>query len=138
MTFRKVTFPLALPGIFAGTLLTFIPAIGDYVNAELLGQTPSTRMIGNVIQSRFLVNNDYPTASALSLHPDGRHPRRGGGLRPRPRHRGADERGGVGDDRGDPDSHHRADARHGQPARLRAGWAGNAALRLHGRARSST
>jgi spermidine/putrescine transport system permease protein len=67
VTFRKVTFPLALPGIFAGTLLTFIPAMGDYVNAELLGQTPSTRMIGNVIQSRFLTNNDYPTAAALSF-----------------------------------------------------------------------
>jgi spermidine/putrescine transport system permease protein len=67
MTFRKVTFPLALPGIFAGTLLTFIPAMGDYVNAELLGQTPGTRMIGNVIQSRFLTNNDYPTAAALSF-----------------------------------------------------------------------
>jgi spermidine/putrescine transport system permease protein len=67
LTFRKVTFPLALPGIFAGTLLTFIPAMGDYVNAELLGQTPSTRMIGNVIQSRFLTNNDYPTAAALSF-----------------------------------------------------------------------
>jgi spermidine/putrescine transport system permease protein len=67
MTFRKVTFPLALPGIFAGTLLTFIPAMGDYVNAELLGQTPDTRMIGNVIQSRFLTNNDYPTAAALSF-----------------------------------------------------------------------
>ncbi len=66
-TFRRVTFPLALPGIFAGTLLTFIPAMGDYVNAELLGQTPSTRMIGNVIQSRFLTANDYPTASALSF-----------------------------------------------------------------------
>jgi len=67
MTFRKVTFPLALPGIFAGTLLTFIPAMGDYVNAELLGQTPQTRMIGNVIQNRFLTNNDYPTAAALSF-----------------------------------------------------------------------
>jgi len=67
MTFRKVTFPLALPGIFAGTLLTFIPAMGDYVNAELLGQTPDTRMIGNVIQNRFLTNNDYPTAAALSF-----------------------------------------------------------------------
>jgi len=67
MTFRKVTFPLALPGIFAGTLLTFIPAMGDFVNAELLGQTPGTRMIGNVIQNRFLVNNDYPTAAALSF-----------------------------------------------------------------------
>jgi len=66
-TFRRITFPLALPGIFAGTLLTFIPAMGDYVNAELLGQTPATRMIGNVIQSRFLTNNDYPTAAALSF-----------------------------------------------------------------------
>lgn len=66
-TFRRVTFPLALPGVFAGTLLTFIPAMGDYVNAELLGQTPQTRMIGNVIQNRFLTNNDYPTAAALSF-----------------------------------------------------------------------
>ncbi len=65
--FRKITLPLALPGIFAGTLLTFIPAMGDYVNAELLGQTPATKMIGNVVQSRFLVNNDYPTAAALSF-----------------------------------------------------------------------
>ncbi len=65
--FRKITLPLALPGIFAGTLLTFIPAMGDYVNAELLGQTPGTKMIGNVVQSRFLVNNDYPTAAALSF-----------------------------------------------------------------------
>ncbi len=66
-TFRRITLPLALPGIFAGTLLTFIPAMGDYVNAELLGQTPSTKMIGNVIQSRFLAVNDYPTAAALSF-----------------------------------------------------------------------
>lgn len=65
--FRRITLPLALPGIFAGTLLTFIPAMGDYVNAELLGQTPGTKMIGNVVQSRFLVNNDYPTAAALSF-----------------------------------------------------------------------
>jgi spermidine/putrescine transport system permease protein len=64
--FRKVTFPLALPGVFAGTILTFIPAMGDYVNAELLG-SPKTRMIGNVIQGRFLQTNDYPVASALSL-----------------------------------------------------------------------
>jgi spermidine/putrescine transport system permease protein len=67
MTFRKVTFPLALPGVFAGTLLTFIPAMGDFVNAEMLGQTPGTRMIGNVIQNRFLTNNDYPMAAALSF-----------------------------------------------------------------------
>jgi spermidine/putrescine transport system permease protein len=65
-TFRRITFPLALPGVFAGTILTFIPAMGDYVNAELLG-SPKTRMIGNVIQGRFLQSNDYPIASALSL-----------------------------------------------------------------------
>ena len=64
--FRRVTIPLALPGIFAGTLLTFIPAMGDYINAELLGN-PKTRMIGNVIQNRLLVQNDYPVGSALSF-----------------------------------------------------------------------
>jgi spermidine/putrescine transport system permease protein len=65
-SFTKVVFPLSLPGVFAGSLLTFIPAMGDFVNAELLGNT-QTRMIGNVIQSRFLENNDYPTAAALSF-----------------------------------------------------------------------
>ena len=64
--FRRVTLPLALPGVFAGSLLTFIPAMGDYINAELLGN-PSTRMIGNVIQNRLLVQNDYPVGSALSF-----------------------------------------------------------------------
>ena len=64
--FRRVTLPLALPGVFAGSMLTFIPAMGDYVNATLLGN-PQTQMIGNVIQSRFLVLNDYPVAAALSL-----------------------------------------------------------------------
>jgi spermidine/putrescine transport system permease protein len=64
--FLKVTLPLSLPGVFAGTLLTFIPATGDYINAEILGN-PNTRMIGNVIQSKFLVFNDYPAASALSF-----------------------------------------------------------------------
>lgn len=64
--FRRVTLPLSLPGIFAGSLLTFIPAVGDYVNAEFLGN-PDTTMIGNVIQNRFLAQNDYPTASALSF-----------------------------------------------------------------------
>ena len=64
--FRRITFPLALPGVFAGSLLTFIPAMGDYINAELLGN-PSTRMIGNVIQNRLLVQNDYPVGSALSF-----------------------------------------------------------------------
>jgi spermidine/putrescine transport system permease protein len=64
--FRRVTLPLALPGVFAGTLLTFIPAMGDFVNAQLLG-SPKTAMIGNVIQNRFLVQNDYPVAAALSF-----------------------------------------------------------------------
>lgn len=64
--FRRVTLPLALPGVIAGSLLTFIPAVGDYINAELLGN-PQTQMIGNVIQSRFLVVGDYPTGSALSF-----------------------------------------------------------------------
>jgi spermidine/putrescine transport system permease protein len=64
--FIRVTLPLALPGIFAGSLLTFIPAVGDYINAELLGN-PQTQMIGNVIQARYLRITDYPTASALSF-----------------------------------------------------------------------
>lgn len=65
-TFRKVTVPLSMPGVVAGTLLTFIPAAGDYVNAELLGN-PNTRMIGNVVQSRFFTIVDYPTAAVLSF-----------------------------------------------------------------------
>ena len=64
--FRRVTLPLALPGIFAGSLLTFIPAVGDFINAALLG-TPNEYMIGNVIQSKFLNVLDYPTAAALSF-----------------------------------------------------------------------
>ncbi|MCW3023437.1 MAG: binding-protein-dependent transport system inner rane component [Conexibacter sp.] len=64
--FRRVTLPLALPGIFAGSLLTFIPACGDFINAALLG-TPKQYMIGNVIQSKFLNILDYPTAAALSF-----------------------------------------------------------------------
>jgi len=63
---RKVTWPLSLPGVVAGTLLTFIPAAGDYINAELLGTT-KVSMIGNVIQDQFFVITDYPTASALSF-----------------------------------------------------------------------
>ncbi|MGW7273888.1 ABC transporter permease [Streptomyces sp. NPDC054864] len=65
-TFRKVTFPLSMPGVVSGTLLTFIPAAGDYVNADLLGST-DTRMVGNVIQTQFLRILDYPTAAALSF-----------------------------------------------------------------------
>ncbi|QKV92273.1 ABC transporter permease [Streptomyces sp. NA02950] len=64
--FRKVTFPLSMPGVVAGTLLTFIPAAGDYINAELLGSTDQ-KMVGNVIQSQFLRVLDYPTAAALSF-----------------------------------------------------------------------
>jgi len=64
--FLRVTLPLSMPGVVAGTLLTFIPAAGDFVNAALLG-TPHQFMIGNVIQSRFLVVADYPTAAALSF-----------------------------------------------------------------------
>jgi spermidine/putrescine transport system permease protein len=64
--FLRVTLPLSLPGVFAGTLLTFIPAAGDFINAQLLG-TPNQHMIGNVIQSKFLVITDYPAAAALSF-----------------------------------------------------------------------
>jgi spermidine/putrescine transport system permease protein len=64
--FVRVTLPLSLPGVFAGTLLTFIPAAGDFVNAQLLG-TPRQFMIGNVIQSKFLELTDYPAAAALSF-----------------------------------------------------------------------
>ncbi|MER7485788.1 ABC transporter permease [Streptomyces sp. NPDC126497] len=65
-TFRRVTFPLSMPGVVSGTLLTFIPASGDYINSDLLGST-DTRMVGNVIQSQFLRILDYPTAAALSF-----------------------------------------------------------------------
>jgi spermidine/putrescine transport system permease protein len=64
--FFRVTLPLSLPGVFAGTLLTFIPAAGDFINAQLLG-TPRQAMIGNVIQSKFKVTLDYPDAAALSF-----------------------------------------------------------------------
>ncbi len=64
--FRKVTWPLSMPGVVAGTLLTFIPASGDYINAALLGST-GNRMIGNAIQINFIQFRDYPTASALSF-----------------------------------------------------------------------
>jgi spermidine/putrescine transport system permease protein len=65
-TMRKVTFPLSLPGVVAGTLLTFIPAAGDYINSSLLGNRDTT-MVGNVIDSRFLKVVDYPTAAVLSV-----------------------------------------------------------------------
>jgi spermidine/putrescine transport system permease protein len=65
-TFLRVTLPLSAPGMVAGTLLTFIPAAGDFVNAQLLG-TQNQFMIGNVIQSKFLALTDYPAAGALSF-----------------------------------------------------------------------
>ena len=62
----RITLPLSLPGVFAATVLTFIPAAGDFINAELLG-TPKQSMVGNVIQSKFLVLIDYPAAASLSF-----------------------------------------------------------------------
>jgi spermidine/putrescine transport system permease protein len=64
--FRKVTLPITAPGIVAGTLLTFIPAMGDYVNAFFLGG-PNNKMIGNTIQSLYITQRDYPTAAAVSF-----------------------------------------------------------------------
>jgi spermidine/putrescine transport system permease protein len=65
-TFRKVTLPLSMPGVVAGTLLTFIPAAGDYINATILG-SPANKMLGNVIEARFFKIVDYPAAAALSF-----------------------------------------------------------------------
>lgn len=65
-TFTKVIVPLALPGVLAGSMLVFIPSVGDFINAEYLGSTQTT-MIGNVIQQQFLVVKDYPAAAALSM-----------------------------------------------------------------------
>ena len=65
-TFARVTLPLSMPGVVAGTLLTFIPASGDYVNSVLLGNSRTT-MIGQVVDSRFFKVSDYPTAAALSV-----------------------------------------------------------------------
>jgi spermidine/putrescine transport system permease protein len=64
--FFKVTWPLSMPGVVAGTLLTFIPAAGDFINAELLG-SPNTRMVGNEIQDLFTSSQDYAAAGALSV-----------------------------------------------------------------------
>ena len=64
--FRKIVFPLSLPGVFAGSLLVFIPAAGDFVNAYYLGSVKTT-MIGNVVQNQFLVQVNYPVAAALSF-----------------------------------------------------------------------
>ncbi len=64
--FTKVILPLALPGLLAGSLLVFIPSVGDFINADYLGSTETT-MIGNVIQKQFLVVKDYPVAAAMSF-----------------------------------------------------------------------
>jgi spermidine/putrescine transport system permease protein len=64
--FRYVVWPLSIPGVFAAFLLTFVPATGDYVNVDVLGG-PNTTMVGNIIQTRFLTYNDYPSAAALSV-----------------------------------------------------------------------
>ena len=64
--FARVVLPLSVPGVFAGVLLTFVPAASDYVNSAILGGT-NTTMIGNIIQTEYFTNSDYPTASALSF-----------------------------------------------------------------------
>ncbi|GAB3207107.1 ABC transporter permease [Marinactinospora thermotolerans] len=64
--FLRVVLPMSLPGVFAGVLMVFVPTSADYVNASLLGGTGTT-MIGNVIQSQYLVNNDYPMAAAITF-----------------------------------------------------------------------
>jgi spermidine/putrescine transport system permease protein len=64
--FRKIILPLSLPGVFAGTLLTFIPAAGDFINAELLGNV-NTGMIGSQIEKLFIAESNYPAAAALSF-----------------------------------------------------------------------
>jgi spermidine/putrescine transport system permease protein len=66
LAFLRVTLPLSLPGVVAGTLLTFIPAAGDFINAQLLG-SPTNHMIGNVIESKFKELLDYPAAAAMSF-----------------------------------------------------------------------
>ncbi len=66
--FWRITFVLSLPGVVAGSLLTFIPAVGDFINAEVIGAgNPEAIMIGNIIQFRFINANDYPTAAAVAF-----------------------------------------------------------------------
>ncbi len=66
--FLRVTFPLSLPGVVAGSLLTFIPAVGDFINADIIGaRSPEVAMVGNVIQRLFLNVNDFPAAAALGF-----------------------------------------------------------------------
>ena len=79
--------PLSMPGVLAGSMLVFIPAVGDFINADYLGSTQTT-MIGNVIQKQFLVVKDYPAAAALSHGADGDHPGRRAALHPGAGHGG--------------------------------------------------
>ncbi|RCG30744.1 ABC transporter permease [Sphaerisporangium album] len=65
-SFLRIVLPLSLPGVFAGVLMTFVPMTADYVNASILGG-PANTMIGNIIQTEYLVNNDYPAGAALSF-----------------------------------------------------------------------
>jgi spermidine/putrescine transport system permease protein len=65
--FTKVVFPLSIPGVFAGVLLTFVPVASDYVNASILGGARNTTMIGNIIQTQYFTNLNYPTAAAISF-----------------------------------------------------------------------
>jgi spermidine/putrescine transport system permease protein len=65
-TFRRVTLPLSIPGVFAGSLLTFIPAAGDFINSELLG-SDKTRMIGQIVSETFLQEVQQPRDSAISF-----------------------------------------------------------------------
>ena len=92
--FLRVTLPLSLPGVVAGTLLTFIPAAGDFINAQLLG-SPDNHMIGNVIQSQVPRADGLPGGGSDVVHPDGRDPGRGARLRTGGRHRAADGDGGM-------------------------------------------
>ena len=90
--FWRVTFTLSLPGVVAGSLLTFIPAIGDFINAEIIGAgNPEVQMIGNIIQFKYINANDYPSAAALVVRARHRRddPRRR--VQPRGRHRSADD-----------------------------------------------
>ena len=87
--FLRVTLPLSMPGVVAGTLLTFIPATGDFINAQLLG-TPKQAMIGNVIQSKFFNLLDYPAAAAFSFTLMAACPDPDRDLRARDRHGEAD------------------------------------------------
>jgi spermidine/putrescine transport system permease protein len=66
--FWRITFQLSLPGVVAGSLLTFIPAVGDFINADIIGaRSPAVAMVGNVIQRLFLNSNDFPAAAALGF-----------------------------------------------------------------------